>query len=245
MTFCIGIKVNDGLVGLSDTRLTSGVVYSSAPKTTIIQRENHSMFIMTSGLRSIRDKALTYFQEVIESEDKNFNRLYIAVNEFAKQVRRVRAEDQDALQNGGYSFNLTCIVGGQLEEDKEHNLYLLYPEGNWVEAAEDSPYYIVGESSFGRPILRRVLTYDSSLETALKLCFLAFDSTRVAANDVDYPIDVVYYKKDSYALIEKRFEAEELRPISNWWQGVLKRGVSRMPSDWIHSIIGSSCALED
>ncbi len=236
MTFCIGVKVARGLVGLSDTRVTSGVEYSSAPKTTVIQREHHSMFIMTSGLRSARDKALTYFHEVLESEDKYFTRLYTAVNEFAEQVRRVRTEDMEALKDGGYKFDLTCIIGGQLEEDKEHKLYMLYPEGNWVEASEDSPFYIVGESAFGKPILRRVLTYQSSLVNALKLSFLAFDSTRVAANDVDYPIDVVYYKKNSYSLIESRFAAEELRPISNWWQEVLKRGVSRMPADWIHSI---------
>jgi len=236
MTFCIGIKVASGLVGLSDTRVTSGVEYFSAPKTTVIQREYHSMFIMTSGLRSARDKALTYFNEVIESDDKYFNRLYVAVNEFAEQVRRVRSEDQEALKVGGYRFNLTCIIGGQLEEDKEHKLYMVYPEGNWVEASEDNPYYIVGESGFGKPILRRVLTYQSNLVNALKLCFLAFDSTRVTANDVGYPIDIVYYKKDSYSLIERRFEADQLRPVSNWWQNVLHRSVSRMPSDWIHSI---------
>ena len=199
MTFCIGIKVAGGLVGLSDTRVTSGVEYFSAPKTTIIQREHHSMFIMTSGLRSARDKALTYFNEVLESEDIYFTRLYTAVNEFAKQVRRVRKEDLKTLKSGGYTFDLTCIIGGQLEEDKEHKLYMLYPEGNWVEAAEDSPFYIIGESAFGKPILRRVLTYQSSLINALKLSFLAFDSTRVAANDVDYPIDVVYYKKNSFS----------------------------------------------
>lgn len=236
MTFCIGIKVARGLVGFSDTRVTSGVEYSSAPKTTVIQRERHSMFIMTSGLRSARDKALTYFHEVLESEDKYFTRLYTAVNEFAEQVRRVRAEDLKALKDGGYNFDLTCIIGGQLEDDKEHKLYMLYPEGNWVEASEDNPFYIIGESAFGKPILHRVLTYQSSLVNALKLSFLAFDSTRVAANDVDYPVDVVYYKKNSYSLVESRFAAEDLRPISNWWQNVLKRGVSRMPADWIHSI---------
>jgi putative proteasome-type protease len=236
MTFCIGIKVEDGLVGLSDTRVISGAEYFSAPKTTVIQRGHHSMFIMTSGLRSARDKALTYFNEMLAAQDKGFNRLYVAVNEFAEQVRRVRTEDLKALKDSGYNFNLTCIIGGQLEEDREHKLYMLYPEGNWVEAVEDSPYYIIGESAFGKPVLQRVLTYRSSLEDALKLSFLAFDSNRVAARDIDYPIDVVYYKKNSYSIIEKRFTAEKLRPLSNWWQNFLKRGVTRMRSDWIKTI---------
>lgn len=238
MTFCIGVKVAKGLVGLSDTRLTSGSEYSTAPKTTIIQRDRHSMFIMTSGLRSARDKALTYFNEMLEVEDASFDRMYVAVNKFAEQVRRVRREDQESLQHGGYNFDLTCLIGGQLEKDKEHKLYMLYPEGNWVEAAEDSPYYIIGEARFGRPILRRVLTHQSSLETALKVVLLAFDSTRISANDVGYPIDVVHYKKDSYSLTVKRFEAEELWPITVWWQNVQKRSVSRMPSSWIRSVTG-------
>jgi putative proteasome-type protease len=237
MTFCIGIKVAQGLVGLSDTRLTSGTEYSSAPKTTVIQREQHAMFIMSSGLRSARDKALAYFNELLEAEDKYFSRLYIAVNKFAEQVRRVKKEDQQALEDGGYTFDLTCIIGGQFEEDKEHKLYMLYTEGNWVEAAEDSPYYVIGAPAYGKPILRRVLTYQSSPETALKLVFLAFASTRIASNDVGYPVDVVYYKKDSYSLIARRLEARELRPISSWWQNILKRGVSQMPSDWIRSIV--------
>lgn len=238
MTFCIGVKVAKGLVGLSDTRVTSGAEYSTAPETTIIQRNRHSMFIMTSGLRSARDKALTYFNEVLETEDASFSRMYVAVNKFADQVRRVRKEDQESLQHGGYKFDLTCLIGGQLEEDKEHKLYMLYPEGNWVEAAEDSPYYIIGGSGFGTPILRRVLTYQSSLETALKLVILAFDSTRISANDVGYPIDVVHYRRSSYSLTVKRFEAEDLALISGWWQNVQKRSVSRMPSSWIRSVTG-------
>ena len=124
-----------------------------------------------------------------------------------------------------------------MEEDAEHKLYMLYPEGNWVEAAEDSPFYIVGESAFGKPILRRVLSYQSSLVVAIKLSFLAFDSTRVAANDVGYPIDLFYYKKNSYLMNNMRFQAGDLRHISEWWQNVLKRGVNRMPLDWFKSIM--------
>lgn len=132
MTFCIGMKVEDGLVGIADTRVTSGVESTVARKIAVIERKHHALFIMTSGLRSTRDKALTYFNEVLEEKDESFDNLYKAVNAFAEQVRRVTAEDKPALTQSGYQFNLNCIIGGQLENDREHKLYLLYPEGNWI-----------------------------------------------------------------------------------------------------------------
>jgi len=237
MTCCIGIKVEDGIIGLSDTRITSGSEYVNASKTTIIQRPNHSMFIMTSGLRAARDKALTYFNEVLHEEDVNFSHLYIAVNAFAEQVRRVRTEDLNDLKEGGYNFDLTCIIGGQLEEDKEHKLYMLYPEGNWVEASEDCSYYIIGESTFGKPIIQRTINYRSSLISALKISFLAFDATRVAARDVDYPIDIILYRVNTYQFHQHRYETQELLPISTWWEGTLERAIARMPSDWTRLIL--------
>ena len=237
MTFCISIKVKEGIVGLSDTRITSGSECINASKTTVIQRENHSMYIMTSGLRAARDKALTYFNEVLRLQDTQFSHLYVAVNAFAEQVRRVRSEDINDLKEGGYKFDLRCIIGGQLEEDKEHRLYMLYPEGNWVEASEDCSYFIIGESAFGKPIIQRTINYRSSLVSALKVSFLAFDATKMASRNVDYPIDIIFYRANNYQFNQHRYEDQELLPISKWWEGALGRAISRMPSDWIRLII--------
>lgn len=91
MTFCLGIKVESGLVAIADTRLTSGAEYSTGRKVSVHQFGKQSLFIMTSGLRSVRDKAITYFNEVIEEPNKQFNKLYKAVNAFGEQVKRVAA----------------------------------------------------------------------------------------------------------------------------------------------------------
>ena len=128
MTFCLAMKVESGLVGIADTRVTTGSEHITARKVSIHQHGRHSMFLMTSGLRSARDKALTYFEETIEQNDEAFDKLYKAVNAFAQQVRRVAEEDKDALEESGLRFNLYAIVGGQLENDSEHKLYLLYPK---------------------------------------------------------------------------------------------------------------------
>ena len=95
MTFCLGIKTKNGLIGLSDTRITSGNETTTSKKVFTVNREKHSFFIMTSGLRSVRDKAITYFTEVIEDQDANFTKLYKAVNEFGNQVKIVAKEDKE------------------------------------------------------------------------------------------------------------------------------------------------------
>lgn len=233
MTFCAAIKINEGLVGISDTRLTSGAVRTTARKVTIHQHGQHSMFLMTSGLRSVRDKALTYFEEVVEESDAKFDKLYKAVNAFAEQVRRVADEDKAALKESGLDFNLFSIIGGQLENDKEHKLYMLYPQGNWVEVGEGSPYFLIGESSYGKPIIDRVLRHDTSMDMALKLAYLAFDSTRISAVDVDFPIDVVLYRRDSFDIVQHRFERKDLQHLPEWWQARLHRAVAEMPDEWV------------
>jgi len=237
MTFCAAVKIHDGLVGISDTRLTSGTERTTARKVTIHQHGKHSMFLMTSGLRSVRDKALTYFEEVIEEEDTHFDKLYKAVNAFAEQVRRVAREDKEALQESGLDFNLFSIIGGQLEKDKEHKLYMLYPQGNWVEVGHGSPYFLIGESSYGKPIIDRVLRHESSMEMALKAVYLAFDSTRISAVDVDFPIDVVLYKRDSYEIVQHRFERKDLQHLPGFWQDKLREAVEELPSEWANVVL--------
>lgn len=236
MTYCLGIKVKSGFVGISDTRITSGNETTKAKKVFTVNKENHSFFIMTSGLRSVRDKALTYFREIIDENDESFNKLYKAVNAFSDQVKRAANEDKESLKEAGLSFNLFAIVGGQLEEDDEHKIYLLYPEGNWVEVSEGSPFIIIGNNGYGKPILDRTIKYDSSMKFALKAGFLSFDATRISANDVDYPIDVVYYTKDSFNIIEKRYKKDELQKLSKLWNTSLNESIRGLPENWMDKL---------
>jgi putative proteasome-type protease len=191
---------------------------------------------MTSGLRSVRDKAITYFKEIIEENDESFNKLYKAVNAFALQVKRAANEDKESLNEAGLSFNLYAIVGGQLQDDEEHKIYLLYPEGNWVEISVGSPFVIIGNNGYGKPILDRAIKYNSSMKFALKSGFLSFDATRISANDVDYPIDVLYYTKDSFHIIEKRYKKDELQDISKLWSKNLSESINSLPEDWMDKL---------
>ncbi|WP_209329475.1 peptidase [Lunatimonas salinarum] len=244
MTFCIGIKTRYGIVGLADTRITSGSDTTTSKKLYTVNRRKHSFFIMTSGLRSVRDKAITYFAELIEKEDASFDKMYKAVNGFADQVKRVAKEDKASLAESGLAFNLFSIIGGQLEEDKEPKLFMLYPEGNWIEIRQGTPFVIIGNTGFGNPVLRRSLRFDEPLDFALKSAFLAFDATRISANDVDYPIDTVILENDSYNIIENRFEQHELNHISEFWNNCLKEAINRLPSDGLNKAF-SHAEIED
>jgi putative proteasome-type protease len=236
MTFCLAAKVQDGLVGIADTRLTSGSECITARKVSVHSHGPHSLFLMTSGLRSVRDKVVTYFEDVLDSGEVEVDRLYKAVNALAQQVRRVAAEDKEALEASNLNFNLHVLVGGQMEHDKEHKLYMMYPQANWVEVGPGTPYSIIGETGYGKPILDRTLKYSDSMQFALKVGCLAFDSTRISAANVDFPIDVVVYKRDSFEVIEHRFEKKDLIDISNWWQERLRESVRLLPSHWISAV---------
>ncbi|HEY7532117.1 MAG TPA: hypothetical protein VH681_04950 [Nitrospiraceae bacterium] len=239
MTFCLGMKVEDGLVGIADTRVTTGFECITARKVSIHQHGRHSMFLMTSGLRSVRDKAVTYFDEAIGESDQTFDKLFKAVNVFATQIRRVAEEDKESLDKTGLIFNLHALVGGQLENDHEHKLFLIYPQGNWVEVSEGTPYCIIGETGYGKPLLDRVLRYNSSMDLALKVGFLAFDATRTSSTSVEYPLDVVLYRHDTFDVVEHRFQKEDLADISSWWQSRIYESVEKLPSNWVDRLLNS------
>ncbi len=237
MTFCVAMKIEEGIVAISDSRITSGTEQTLARKVTIHQRENHSLFLMTSGLRSVRDKALTYFEEALDEVDKDFDKLYKAVNHFTEQIRRVAEEDKPALEESGLSFNLHSIIGGQLEKDEEHKLFLIYPQGNWIEITPETPYKIIGEGSYGKPIMDLGLNFHSSPITALKVGFLAFDATRRSATDVGFPIDVVHYQKDSFKIVEYQYEKDEMEEVCAWWRERLRQSLEELPANWTNKLL--------
>ena len=236
MTFCLGMIVEEGIVGIADSRLTSGNEIISAKKVTNYQHGRGSLFIMTSGLRSIRDKTLTYFEEALGDRLEPHDRLFNVVNTFTDQIRRVSREDKEALVESGLKFDFYALVGGRLAGDRDHLLYLVYPQGNWVEIGRGTPYQIIGSAAYGKPVLDRTLKYEDSLRFALKVGCLAFDSTRISAADVDFPIDVTIYERNSCRITEHRYYKQDLAPISDWWQERLRNSVRELPAEWIDRV---------
>ena len=240
MTFCVGMRLKEGIIGLADNLIITGNEAIRAKKVTTHRAGDNSFFLMTSGLRSARDKTITYLDEALDHSQESLDRLYKAVNIFSRELRRVKEEDGEALSESGFAFNMYSIIGGQFENDPEPQLFLVYPQGNWINVGTTSPYVIIGESKYGKPIIKRTLTYDTSFDVALRIAYLAFDSSRINAIDVDFPIDIVVYRSNSFSLEQYRFNENELADISEWWQERLRKSAEEMPAEWVRKILNRS-----
>ena len=243
MTFCVGIRVNEGVVAIADTRIVRGSEQVNKQKLAEFQMSGQSLFTMTSGLRSVRDKTLTYVDETLRKEAEHGqtevrDHLYQFVNLFGDQLRRVKDEDGPSLAATSHSFNLHAVIGGKLSADQTPQMFYVYPEGNWVEAAFDSPYFIIGRTYYGKPILDQLLTCETPLSAALALGLLAFDATRTSVTDVDYPIDVAILANHEASPRFHRFTEADLAATTKHWHQSLRHSLANLPMDW------ASCLLQ-
>lgn len=239
MTYCLGIKTAGGLVALADGRITSGSQLSAARKVTMMGDGGARFFIMSSGLRSVRDKTLAYLRrDMSRLRSDNYTTMLDAVTAFTECLRKVADEDKEALEASRLHFNLHAILGGQLADDAEPTMYLVYPEGNWIEVDERTPYLSIGATAYGKPILDRALRYETNQETALKLAYLSFDSTRFSSTDVGYPIDMVLYQTKTRSWRTANYDYDDLVEQRRWWNANITKLVEDMPDGpWLPTLL--------
>ncbi|WP_282607371.1 hypothetical protein [Pelagibius sp. Alg239-R121] len=253
MTYCLAIKVKEGLLLLADGRITSGNQVTNASKVSLhgpapdvaandsgAARAHDQFFgVMTSGLRSLRDKTLAYLDRDLRSPDgPTASSMLEAVDLYCKSLRQVAEEDRTAISESELSFNLHAIVSGQLANDPEPTAYLVYPEGNWIEIGKRTPYLSIGSTAYGKPILDRALTQDTSMLTALKLAYLSFDSTRLSAADVGFPLDVLTLAGEERVWRQAHYDYDDLREQRIWWNEHLKKLADEMPDGpWAERLV--------
>lgn len=238
MTYCLAIRVSQGLVCLTDGRLTAGAQLSAARKASRHGRPGAQFYVMCSGLRSLRDRALTYFDhwfgasarapESAPAEAGAPPRLVEAVEQLARCIKHVIEEDRENIERSGLHVDLHMIVAGQLAGDAEPGLYLIYPEGNWVSVDARLPYLAIGAVAYGKAVLDRTVRAEMPLRFALKAAYLAFESTRLASADVGYPLDVLTLGRDR-VWREREFSHDDLLPLRRWWDKSLIALVETMP----------------
>lgn len=235
MTFCVGIRVTGGLVALADTQIVRGGEVSSKAKLSLHRHDDRDVFVMTSGLRSVRDKVVLRLEDRLASAPPH-RRLHEVVTAFGDELKTVRGEDGPALEQSGLLFNLHAIIGGQLAGDEEPTLFMVYPEGNWVMATDDAPSFLIGRSAYGKPILDRLLAADTPLHHAVGLAYLAFDATRASVVDVEFPIDVVVLRDGE--LRTHRFVADDLADAAGSWHSQLRVALAELPTAWAIPLLG-------
>jgi putative proteasome-type protease len=229
MTFAVAMRVRDGVVALADTRVLRGLDRSKKCKLAVFEHDGHRLFVGTSGLRSVTDKVLCRLEDRLASRPVPAQRLHDVVTAYGTELRNARDEDHAALAEGGLTFNSHALIGGRLAGDDRPELFLVYPEGNWVVATDDAPFMIIGRSSYGKPLLEQLLREDSSLGEAVTLAYLAFDATRRCSVDVDFPIDVVVVDGSSGTLHAHRCDAADLEPAAAHWLDRQRRDLREFP----------------
>lgn len=229
MTFAVGIRVRSGLVALADTRVLRGHDRSTKCKLAVLDHDDRRLFIGTSGLRSVTDKTIHRLEDELSSRSTPMHRLHDVVSAYGAQLRKVREEDHASLADGGLRFNSHAIIGGRLTGDERPELFLVYPEGNWVVATDDAPSMTIGRSAYGKPTLEQLLRHDTPLSEAVALAYLAFDATRRCSVDVDFPIDLIVVDGATGLLRERRCEAADLDQLDSYWQAQQRHALADFP----------------
>ncbi|MDC0739494.1 proteasome-type protease [Cognatishimia sp. SS12] len=240
MTYCVGLMLNQGLVFMSDTRTNAGVDNISTYRKmfTFDVAGERSITVMTAGNLATTQAVISLLKERSKASDERdpsilkvptMYQAALLVGETLKEVLDTHAQ---AGQRADASFNATIILGGQIA-DGDPTIFLVYPEGNFIEASSDTPFLQIGETKYGRPILVRAFDADMSFEEAVKLLLVSFDSTIKANLGVDLPIDLRIYHKDSLAAGQSlRIGRDDpyYQKISEGWGVALRDAFGRLPA---------------
>ncbi len=183
------------------------------------------------------DKTVAYLQQQIDQQNFMFPTMLDVVSAYTHNLRRVEMEDRNYIERADISFNLHTIIGGIMEGDSEPRAFLVYPQGNWIEVEEMTPYLTIGSVSYGKPILDRTLRYDTDLRTAIKVAYLSFDSTKFSSSDVGFPIDLITMTFPERAWREEHLENDDVRELREWWNTHIKDLVTQAPdAPWMATL---------
>ncbi len=238
MTYCVGLKLKRGLVFMSDTRTNAGIDnISTFSKTYSWQRPGERFLaVMSAGnlattqavvsLLDERSKAVEDRSPSILASPSMFQTARL-VGETLKEVIRESSPNGQTAE----AFSASFILGGQIRGTAPR-LFLIYPEGNFVEAGADTPFFQIGETKYGKPILIRAYDEDMSFEEAAKLLLVSFDSTIKSNLSVGLPLDLMFYENDSFEpKFRKRIGADDpyYREISGGWSDALRDAFKNLP----------------
>ncbi|QPF36803.1 proteasome-type protease [Acinetobacter sp. TTH0-4] len=236
MTYCCALRLKDGLVFVSDTRTNAGVDHISVFRklyTFGVQGERF-ITIQTSGNLATTQAVIGHLNNHLELKQEpnlySVNTMFEMAELIGQTLRKVIADvTTDINEHSNYYCSL--LLGGQIQ-GADMQLYNIYPQGNCINATEDTPYFQIGESKYGKPILDRALSYEMPLDEAVRCCLISFDSTLRSNVSVGMPLDMVIYKKDSLDIPHgKRIYQEDpyFRQLSKQWSDILRRGLQSLP----------------
>ncbi len=236
MTYCVAMRLDEGLVFLADSRTNAGVDHvSTFRKLTVFERPGERVIVLMTSGNLATGQAVR--QIVSETRDADGTSIWNAKSMFevarivGDAVRRVRARDAAALEDAGIEFTMSIIVGGQIKGES-CRLFLVYSAGNFIEALPESPYFQIGEAKYGKPVLDRMITPKATLDEGAKCALVSMDSTMRSNLSVGLPLDLLCYEVDSLAVT--RFAMidgnnQYFRMIHDTWGERLKQIFGEIP----------------
>ncbi len=245
MTYCVGLRLKDGLVMLADTRTNAGVDnIATFKKSHLFQIDGDRMICaMTSGNLAITQAVINLLSDGFESafsgeQESLFTvtSMFRAAELAGEAVRRVYQRDGDALEQQDMTFSCGLLIGGQIK-GRGMRLFQVYSAGNFIEATEDTPFLQIGEHKYGKPILDRACNFETGLNDGVKLSLISMDSTLRSNLTVGMPLDLVVYKKDQDGPpLCRRIEEDDVyfQTIRDSWSNALRDAYRAIPvADWL------------
>ena len=207
MTYCVAIKLNAGLVFLSDSRTNAGLDQISTFRKMIVYEkpQDRFMVLLSAGNLSISQsvREILQIEQLKDTPDSepitiwNAKSMFDAARVLGAAIRRGYERDAESLRLAGGDFNVSMVLGGQIKGEAMR-LFQVYSAGNFIEATPETPYFQVGESKYGKPVLDRVITPTTPLDEAAKCALVSMDSTLKSNLSVGLPLDLVVYEADTF-----------------------------------------------
>jgi putative proteasome-type protease len=210
MTYCVGLRLDRGIIFASDTRTNAGLDnVSTFSKMHVWERVGDRVLVMLSaGNLAFTQSVISLLNEKIDLGNDhtslaNVETMFQAARIVGETVREVRRVEKEVIEENPALFSASFILGGQIAGDTPR-LFQIYQEGNFIEATKDTAYFQIGEHKYGKPILDRVAKPDMRMGVAAKLILISFDSTLRSNLSVGMPIDLLIYRKDELKVGEQR-----------------------------------------
>ena len=241
MTYCVATMIDAGIVFASDSRTNAGVdnISTFRKMRTFENPGDRALVIVNSGNLAITQATINHLEQAIrrniEPNLMSVTSMYDVAEIVGFALREVRHRDGPFLMENNVDGGANFIIGGQIAGEHQR-LFLVYSEGNFIEATPETPYFQIGEVKYGKPIIDRVIRADTTMEDAVKCVLVSFDSTMKSNLTVGMPIDLACYNSGSMRLAHiHRFDEQDsyiLRLRQSWGEGV-RRAFAQLPNlEW-------------
>ncbi len=241
MTYCVAMSLDEGMLFASDSRTNAGVDHvSTFSKMSVFEQPGERVLVLlNAGNLATTQAVVSTLKKRMHGDEPSLSNLpsmFDVAGQVGETVRATIHHQSGHDQEAGVDFSCTFLVGGQIKGEHQR-LFLVYPEGNFIEATSDTCYFQIGESKYGKPIIDRVVKPRTLLDEAVKCALVSFDSTMRSNLSVGLPLDVALMRRDALELaFRHRIDVDDayFASIRKGWGEGLRRVFNELPRpEWL------------